>query len=106
MIIELTFEFTRLICVKCACMTSRAEIFFCRSASRRSTARMKQISFCCAIASDGIAAAAPILRVSRRVIQQSFHNRARLPIPWLHRRRVQKPEPLEVAVGQPAAIHI
>jgi hypothetical protein len=83
--IELTFELTRLICFKCACMTSRAEIFLCRRASRRSTARMKQISpegagvVCWAMANDGIdeadrAAVVPILRLSRRVILQSFHS--------------------------------
>src|SRR6266436_6397808 len=42
--IALTLEFTRPICFKCACITSRAESFFSRIALAISTARRKQIS--------------------------------------------------------------
>jgi len=42
--IALTWSFTRWICFKCACITSRAEILFARIALMMSTAHMKQIS--------------------------------------------------------------
>src|SRR5258706_6954326 len=42
--IALTLEFTRPICFRCACITSRAESFFSRINLAMSTARMKQIS--------------------------------------------------------------
>src|ERR1700733_3024085 len=44
-IIAFTFAFTRWICCRCACITSRDESFLVRIASTISTARMKQISF-------------------------------------------------------------